>query len=29
MPEEFEGDLAGAVFWAADLKGARFSATST
>jgi hypothetical protein len=24
MPEEFEGDLAGAVFWAADLSGARF-----
>ncbi len=24
MPEEFEGDLAGAVFWGADLKGARF-----
>jgi hypothetical protein len=24
MPEEFEGDLAGSVFWGADLKGARF-----
>jgi hypothetical protein len=24
MPEEFEGDLAGAVFWGADLRGARF-----
>jgi hypothetical protein len=24
MPEEFEGDLAGAEFWAADLTGARF-----
>ncbi|MET0662880.1 MAG: DinB family protein [Ilumatobacteraceae bacterium] len=24
MPEEFEGDLAGAVFWGADLHGARF-----
>lgn len=24
MPEEFEGDLAGAVFWGADLKGAQF-----
>lgn len=24
MPEEFEGDLAGAVFWGADLAGARF-----
>jgi hypothetical protein len=24
MPEEFEGDLAGAVFWGADLKGAVF-----
>jgi hypothetical protein len=24
MPQEFEGDLAGAVFWGADLKGARF-----
>jgi hypothetical protein len=24
MPEEFEGDLAGAVFWGADLKGALF-----
>jgi hypothetical protein len=24
MPEEFEGDLAGAVFWGADLSGARF-----
>ena len=24
MPEEFEGDLAGAVFWGADLPGARF-----
>jgi len=24
MPEEFEGDLAGAVFWDADLSGARF-----
>jgi hypothetical protein len=24
MPEEFEGDLAGAVFWGADLKGATF-----
>ena len=24
MPEEFEGDLAGAVFWGADLNGARF-----
>ena len=24
MPEEFEGDLAGAVFWGADLTGARF-----
>jgi hypothetical protein len=22
MPEEFEGDLAGAVFWGADLSGA-------
>jgi len=24
VPEEFEGDLAGAVFWGADLTGARF-----
>ena len=24
MPQEFEGDLGGAVFWGADLKGARF-----
>ena len=24
MPEEFEGDLGGAVFWGADLSGARF-----
>ena len=24
MPQEFEGDLAGAVFWGADLSGARF-----
>jgi DinB superfamily/Pentapeptide repeats (8 copies) len=24
MPEEFEGDLSGAVFWGADLSGARF-----
>ena len=24
MPEEFEGDLAGAVFWGADLTGAQF-----
>ena len=24
MPEEFEGDLAGAVFWGADLSGAMF-----
>jgi hypothetical protein len=24
MPEEFEGDLAGAVFWGAELTGARF-----
>src|SRR5215218_9216486 len=24
MPEEFEGDLAGAVFWGADLSGATF-----
>jgi uncharacterized protein YjbI with pentapeptide repeats len=24
MPEEFEGDLAGAVFWGVDLSGARF-----
>ena len=24
MPEEFEGDLVGAVFWGADLTGARF-----
>src|SRR6478672_8910091 len=24
MPEEFEGDLAGAVFWGADLHDARF-----
>src|SRR5580765_1004004 len=24
MPEEFEGDLAEAVFWGADLRGARF-----
>ena len=24
MPEEFEGDLAQAVFWGADLRGARF-----
>ena len=24
MPEEFEGDLAGSVFWGADLTGARF-----
>jgi hypothetical protein len=24
MPEEFEGDLAGAVFWGADMTGARF-----
>ena len=24
MPEEFEGNLAGAVFWGADLSGARF-----
>jgi hypothetical protein len=24
MPEEFEGDLAGAVFWGADLTGACF-----
>src|SRR3954468_18432626 len=24
MPQEFEGDLAGAVFWGADLKGATF-----
>ena len=24
MPEEFEGDLSGAVFWGADLTGARF-----
>lgn len=24
MPQEFEGDLAGAVFWGADLTGARF-----
>ncbi len=24
MPEEFEGDLAGAVFWGADLSGAEF-----
>ena len=24
MPGEFEGDLAGAVFWGADLSGARF-----
>jgi hypothetical protein len=24
MPKEFEGDLAGAVFWGADLAGARF-----
>ena len=23
MPEEFEGDLTGAVFWGADLTGAR------
>ena len=23
-PQEFEGDLAGAVFWGADLRGARF-----
>jgi hypothetical protein len=24
VPEEFEGDLSGAVFWGADLRGARF-----
>jgi hypothetical protein len=24
VPQEFEGDLAGAVFWGADLRGARF-----
>lgn len=24
MPEEFEGDLTGAVFWGADMRGARF-----
>jgi hypothetical protein len=24
MPEEFEGDLAGSVFWGADMRGARF-----
>ena len=24
MPEEFEGHLEGAVFWGADLTGARF-----
>ena len=24
MPEEFGGDLAGAVFWGADLSGSRF-----
>ncbi|MEX1105735.1 MAG: DinB family protein [Ilumatobacteraceae bacterium] len=24
MPQEFEGDLAGAVFWGADMRGARF-----
>ncbi len=24
MPQEFEGDLTGAVFWGADLRGARF-----
>ena len=24
MPQEFEGDLAGAVFWGADMKGATF-----
>ena len=24
MPEEFDGDLTGAVFWGADLRGARF-----
>jgi hypothetical protein len=24
MPDEFEGDLSGAVFWGADLRGARF-----
>ena len=24
MPQEFEGDLAGSVFWGADLRGARF-----
>jgi DinB superfamily/Pentapeptide repeats (8 copies) len=24
MPEEFEGDLAGSVFWGADLRGAKF-----
>lgn len=24
MPDDFEGDLAGAVFWGADLRGARF-----
>lgn len=24
MPQEFEGDLTGAVFWGADLSGARF-----
>src|SRR5262249_54257364 len=24
LPEEFEGDLAGAVFWGADLRGSRF-----
>ena len=24
MPDEFEGDLAGAVFWGADLSGATF-----
>ena len=24
MPEEFEGDLTGAVFWGADLTGSRF-----
>ena len=24
VPEEFEGDLTGAVFWGADLSGARF-----
>ena len=24
MPEEFEGDLTDAVFWGADMRGARF-----